>query len=340
MTFSHFHTFLSHVKEQNDLSEIYFLHAEDNWQVRKIMQVLTKKFTHVNGKSESNMYTLEGSAITVPDVVAAIQNQSLFSNSNFILVRNAEKLKKHTTLLKHLDTIEANYVLFLHWGGRKSKALEEFKEYSLKKGATISLKSFNQAEISEIIHEEATKRKITVENEVISRLCDFSSNNMTTISRELEKLFTIGEKEGKVTMEDFITYTSLENEYTGFQLNKEIADRNISVCLKIVSKIGTSDKTAFPVIIGTLHSFFSKGIIFAKYRNEKSDVLAKKLGVSPQGFFYAQRDYSALCANFKGIQLLQAMELIKEYDLKSKGVNSYGLEDNFLLDLVLRILVV
>ena len=340
MKFFEFQGFLTFLEGEKELSNIYFLNAEDTWQVEQIEKLLKQKFIQKNGENDSRMHILDGNTTSIKDIIAAMQNQSLFSSENFVSVRNGEKLKKNNIFLKYLGDIQNDYVLFLHWGGRKSKVLDAFKEYSEKEGISISLKKFTQAEISEIIKKTSTEKEISVENEVINRLCELSAHNMTVLSREMEKLFVVGEKTGVITIKDLAAYTSLETEYTGFQLSAAISQRNMRLCIEIASSFDSSIKSPVPVIIGILHSFFAKGLVYVKYRKETDTMLAKKLGVSPQSLFYVRRDYGALCTNFTGIQLLQSMELIKEYDLKSKGVNSYGLEENLLLDLLLKILLV
>ena len=71
-------------------------------------------------------------------------------------------------------------------------------------------------------------------------------------------------------------------------------------------------------IISSLFSFFQKVIIYHQIKNKRVYEIAKYLKINK--FFIKQYQIAAIKYNKK--QLLNIFKYLKEYDLKSKGVNN------------------
>ena len=70
--------------------------------------------------------------------------------------------------------------------------------------------------------------------------------------------------------------------------------------------------------------------------NDKSEKnVAAELGVNP--FFV--KDYTKAAANYKPQKLIEIFSLLREYDMRSKGVNNESTEDGGLLkEMIYKIL--
>jgi DNA polymerase-3 subunit delta len=87
--------------------------------------------------------------------------------------------------------------------------------------------------------------------------------------------------------------------------------------------------------IGALFSFYVKIFKYHELKNEDRVVVAKSLGINP----YFLKDYARAAKNYNLNQTINVIQVLYEYDLKSKGVNS-GSQDSYQLfkEMIFKIL--
>ena len=93
------------------------------------------------------------------------------------------------------------------------------------------------------------------------------------------------------------------------------------------------NKFPLPLTIGVLFSFFSKLLMIHSFDNNSKDYIAKQIKVHP--FFVPS--YQSGCANYSFEECIYIVSLLKEYDLRFKGVGG-GSSENLLKDLILNII--
>ena len=81
------------------------------------------------------------------------------------------------------------------------------------------------------------------------------------------------------------------------------------------------------MVMGSLYSFFSKLLHYQWLKGKGETNMAAAMGVPP--FFL--RDYEQAARNFPPAKLLRIMSHLRNYDLKSKGVNNESADDGELL---------
>jgi DNA polymerase-3 subunit delta len=88
-------------------------------------------------------------------------------------------------------------------------------------------------------------------------------------------------------------------------------------------------------VVAYLFSFFSKLLAASQLTDKNDKAIASSLKVSP----YAVRDYSLALRQFSPIKIISNISLLKETDLKLKGVNTGAETDGQLFrELVYRIM--
>ena len=111
----------------------------------------------------------------------------------------------------------------------------------------------------------------------------------------------------------------VSKEYNIFELQKALLQKNSLSVAKMVNYFESNTKKN-PVIpiVAYLYSFFSKVLLASQVPDKSEKGLVSALKVSP----YAIRDYSLALQQFTPDMLLRNISLLKEADLKLKGVNT------------------
>ena len=182
-------------------------------------------------------------------------------------------------------------------------------------------------------------RKLKIEPVAANLVAEYLGQDLSKVANEMEKL-VINLPPGATVDEKVIEeHIGISKDYNIFELQKAIGKREILKANKIVQYFAANPrKNPIQVVIGSLTTYFAKiyTLHFVGKKAEKDILEALRLR---SAFFL--REYRQAARNFSVEQTEKTLCLLKEYDLKSKGVgyNSVGKEDGALLrEMVWKIL--
>jgi DNA polymerase-3 subunit delta len=140
----------------------------------------------------------------------------------------------------------------------------------------------------------------------------------------------------QITVDRVMNQVGISKEYNIFELQKAIIRRDLLTATKI-ARYFESNPRRNPLIpvVAFLYSFFVKLLLAAQSPDKSEKGLANSLRVSP----YAVRDYSQALRNYQLPKIVDNLSLLKETDLKLKGVDSGSASDGQLVkELVYRLM--
>jgi DNA polymerase-3 subunit delta len=170
--------------------------------------------------------------------------------------------------------------------------------------------------------------------------------DISNISNELSKLMISLPEGGKeLTAEDIERYTGFSKDFNNFELCKALMERNEERALMIADNFARNPKEhPMPYTLPALFGEFKKVFIINYYawlaKTKRSPMpsdmeLARALHLSGTWFLSGLKQGASLWPNKITFKVLG---LLREYDAKSKGMNSGGLSDGELLrELILKI---
>jgi DNA polymerase-3 subunit delta len=88
------------------------------------------------------------------------------------------------------------------------------------------------------------------------------------------------------------------------------------------------------LVLGNLNNFFTKVLIYHYVKDKSQQNLARELGVSP--FFV--KDYEQAARSYPYGKTMQIIHYLREYDVKSKGVESNTDHGGLMKELMFKIL--
>ena len=159
---------------------------------------------------------------------------------------------------------------------------------------------------------------------------------MSKISNELDKLMLIVKKEELITTDIIENHIGISKDYNVFELQNALGNKDVLKANQIINYFSKNTKKYHIIpILASLFSFFRKIMIYHFLEDKSSRSVATALKVNP--FFVSQ--YQNASRNYNKKQLFHIFDYIKEYDLKSKGVNNKSNNQSGLLkELTFKIL--
>ncbi len=168
-------------------------------------------------------------------------------------------------------------------------------------------------------------------------LNEYLGNDLSRIANELDKLLlTLPAGNLKITPEHIEKNIGISKEYNNFELMKALSRRNLAKCYRIVHYFGENPKdNPLSQTVSSLFYFFSKVLVLHFIDAKESRNIAATLQV--HAFFVP--DYQQAAKNFSRKKSIEIISILREFDLRSKGIGSVNTPDGELLkEMIYRIL--
>lgn len=191
-------------------------------------------------------------------------------------------------------------------------------------------------QVPEWIGNYVKDKKYTIGPKATFLMAEFLGNDLSKIANEINKLL-INLPEGKeITPELVQDNIGISKDYNVFELQDALAKKDILKANRIVNYFASNEKE-HPIVmtLSSLYGYFSKILKFHFLADKSKFAAATALGVNP----YFVDGYAKAAANYNSAKLKYIFACLKEYDLKSKGVDNSSISNGELLkELVFKIL--
>lgn len=331
---------LSELKARK-FNPVYFLQGEESYFIDVISDYIE---AHALSDAEKgfNQVVVYGKDVAMATVLTHARRFPMMSEFQVVIVKEAQEIQDLNKeigarlLLDYLkQPVPSTILVFCH----KHKTLDKRRELgkSIDKLATsVTSKKLYDNQLPDFVAEHVRERKIAIEDRAIQALCEFVGNDLNRLANEIDKLLISLPAGESITTERVMNQVGVSKEYNIFELQKAILHKDLLMVAKIVNYMASNTrKNPMIPIVAFLYSFFSKLLLATQAADKSEKGLASALKVSP----YAIRDYSLALRQYSPVKILHNISLLKETDLKLKGVNNASADEGQILrELVYRLM--
>ena len=318
---------------------VYFLQGEEPYFIDKITDYIQNNVLSEAERS-FNQTILYGKDTTVEEVINTAKRFPMMANNQVVIVKEAQNLKNINELRHYITKPQQSTILVINY---KYKSLDKrTKLFKLIKDHAVvfdSKKIYDHkipAWITKYI--ESKNKRITSEASVL--LAEYLGNDLNKIAHELDKLFlTMPANSETITPDHIEKNIGISKEYNAFELNKALADKDVLKANRIINHFAKNpNEYALTKIIGSMDYFFSKvlGYHFLEEKEKKNkNAAASTLKLYPNILW----QYQNAANKYNKNKLAKIIGYLREYDLKSKGLNNTSTPSGELLkELIFKIL--
>lgn len=327
--------------KKGQFQPIYFLAGEETFFIDQVEKAILQNAFPAGGE-EFNLDVVYGRDISsVAEVISTCQQYPSFAERRVVVVREAQHINKKdswTPLLTYLGQLMPTTVLIVLYKNRKLDKRWEVSKKLIASKYYHEYAKLSERDLAPWIKSQVEAFGFQIDFKSAEIIADNLGNDLSRIVNELEKLTLVLQKGDVVDAIAIEKYIGISREYNTFELSSAVENRDVVKAVKIIDYFSKNPKSGpFPLVIGTLYSFFSKLWLFynlspADRANDSQ--LNKALGgyYRVQGVKRASRIYPPHKAE-------EAIALLAEYDLKSKGVGSKNQsESELMLELIYKLM--
>lgn len=305
---------------------IYFLMGEEPFYIDAI-----SKYIEQNVLSEAekgfNQMVLYGRDVSIEEIVENAKRYPMMAEKQVVIVKEAQDLSRTIeNLLSYALNPQPTTVLVLCY---KYKTLDKRKKLAktiVEKGILFESKKMYEDKIPDWIRRVLAGRGYTITPKASQMLVEFLGDDLGRISNELEKLQLIIKPGDQITPQLVEENIGISKDFNNFELQNAIGERDIKKAFAIVQYFSQNPKNnPLPMTIALLYGFFSKLLKYHALTNKGE--AAKALGVHP----YFLKDYHTAARNYPMKKVSSNISVIREIDMKSKGVGAANMPQGDLL---------
>ncbi len=324
----------------NDLNNkiyhpIYFLGGEEPYFIDKISETI-EDIVLTDSEKEFNQNVLYGLDVDVQTLISYAKRYPMMSNYQVIIVKEAQDFEGIDELENYASNPVESTILVLCYKYKKFDSRKKFARNIKKNGVWFESKKLYDYKIPQWINEQVENEGYTITPKASALINEFLGNDLSKISNEINKLIINLPDKTKISDEHIEEYIGISKDYNVFELQKALGKKDIVRANQIINYFKANPKEKpIVLVMGVLFSYFNKVLIYHQLKDKSKNNVASVLSIHP--FFV--NDYKITAQNYPVNKIVKVIDYLREYDLKSKGVDNNSMEGGELLkELVYKIL--
>ena len=280
---------------------------------------------------------LYGKETSVEQIIETAKRFPMMGNRQLIVVREAQYLDRSIDQLEpYVMNPQAQTVLVLCFKHKQIDKRKKIIKAITSKGVVLLTKPLYDNQIAGWISDTAKRFNFRFHPHASAMLTSFLGNDLGKIYKALEKLTHIVEKGADVTPDHIEKYFDYSKDYNSFELQNALGQRDLAHAYRIVHYMAiNASQHPFPLTISVVFNFFQK--LFMYHGLTRTSDAPKVLGVSP----YFVKDYQVAAQKYTMKQTASVLHLLREFDLKSKGVGAQNTPlEELMKEMILKIVSV
>lgn len=315
---------------------IYFLAGEEPYYIDLISDYAEKNILE-ESERDFNQMVLYGRDTNVRDIMNIARRFPMMSSHMVVIVKEAQELSKIDDLIYYVEKPLESTILILCYKYRSLDKRLKLAKTLDKQGNYFESTKLRDYQVPAWIEKYLAQKQCKIDPNAGSMLVDYLGTDLQKISNELDKLMITMPKDNRLVTTNLIEEKiGISKEFNNFELQKAIGEKNILKANMIVNYLANNQKNnPLLLTISTLFSFFSKILAYHYTKDKSRNNLAAVLKVNP--FFV--KDYEIAATKYNIAKTVQIINLLRTYDLKSKGFGNSGTEPGDILrELTFKIL--
>ena len=310
------------------LKPIYFLMGEEPYYIDRISEFIEANVLTEEERSFNQM-VLYGRDVTVEDVVSNAKRYPMMAEHQVIIVKEAQDLARSIEkLADYAKQPQPTTILVLNY---KYKTIDKRKALykTLQKcGVVYESKKLYENQVADWIKRVLSTKNYTIAPKAAQMLVEFLGTDLSKINNELDKLQIILPKGTQISPEHIEENIGISKDFNNFELRQAIGERNAFKAYRIVNYFAENPKdNPMVVTVTLLFNFFSQLLQFHGLADKSPRNVASALKVNP----YFVNEYVLAARNYPMKKVSEVISVLREFDVKSKGVGSNAVPQGDLL---------
>jgi len=293
--------------------EPYFIDRVSDYIEKNVLSEAEKSFnlTIFYGK-DSDPQTIAESALRFP----------MMAERQVIIVKEAQSLNQIEDLEKYTKKPAPSTLLVINYKYKKLDARTKLVKSISSNGVILTTKKIYDNKLPAWIENYLSKKNYSITPQAAQIITAHLGTDLSKVVNELDKLIIALGNTRRITPEHIEKNIGFSKDYNIIELQNALGERNIYKANQIINYFG-ANPVMHPIqkTIAGLFSYFSRLFSYHFMADKSEKGFGKKYNLHP----FIAGIYIKAAKKYSPSRLYRIMGILREYDMKSKGLGSSGM---------------
>ena len=285
-----------------------------------------------------NQMVLYGRDVTIDDIVSNAKRYPMMAERQVVIVKEAQDLSRTIEkLASYAENPQPTTVLVVNYKYKKIDKRKALYKAINKNGSVVfESKKLYDNQVPDWIRRVLKEQGYDISPKAAQMLVEFLGTDLSKVNNELDKLKIVLPEGTQITPDHIEENIGISKDFNNFELRKSVGERNIVKAHQIAKYFADNPKdNPMVVTVALLFNFFSQLLHLHGMTDKNPRSVASALRVNP----YFVNEYLTAARNYPMKKVSAVVALLREFDVKSKGVGANAVPQGDLLkELLVRIM--
>ena len=324
---------------------IYLLMGEESYFIDALAERLS---TTILDEAERafNQITVYGTDTEAGQVVNLCRQMPMMGKYQVVILKEAQQLRGIEKLGLYTQKPSPTTILVVCHKEKNADKRSSFYKGCAAHGTVFESVRPRDYEIAAWLQQFIKQRGLSIDQKALSMLTEHLGTDISKIANELQKL-TVSLPEGtqRITDADIEANIGISKDFNNFELCKAVAVRDMARALTIADHFARNPKEhplllSVMALFGQFRDLFTVNYLRWLSRRKGTAFPSDQelMRILKKNNTFVLGEIKQLAAGWDNRKVFGVLGLLREYDAKSKGLNSGGASDGELLrELLLKI---
>jgi DNA polymerase-3 subunit delta len=313
-----FEEILRQVRGQQ-FAPVYFLHGEEPYFIDAIARAIEE-----NGLPEAergfNQTVLYGKDVDHVTLLDYLRRYPMMSERQVVILREAQEMKNLGDLISYVENPMPTTLFVVCFKYKKYDLNTKLGKALKSKAVVFESKKLYDNQLPDWIAGYGKSHRLAIDGAAAMLIADYLGTDLARVTNELDKLALNLPADSPVTTAQVQEYIGISKDFNVYELQKALATRSIAKVARIQQYFAANiKKNPLIVTISSLYAYFSKVYMLYFLSGSSDGEIVKALELRSDWFL---KEYKVAAQHYSLAQTVAVLHLLKEYDLRSKGVNT------------------
>ena len=294
---------------------VYFLMGEESYFIDQITDYISKNVL-TDAEKSFNQHVLYGKDTDVNTIITHARRFPMMANHQVVVVKEAQNIKKIEELEPYIKAPLTSTILVVNYKYKTIDKRKSFAKQLAKSCVLFESKKIYENKLPAWINSYLAAHNYSIAPQAAAMLAEYLGTDLGKVSNELNKLIITLPEGTKIAPDHIEKNIGISKDYNIFELQNALSERNVLKSNQIINYFA-ANPSSNPITrtIASLYYYFMKILTLHFLTDKSPNAVASALQVAP--FFV--RSYMDAAKVYTPKKLVAIMEILREYDMKSKG---------------------
>ncbi len=307
---------------------VYFLCGNEPYFIDMVSNYIENNVLD-DGEKGFNQMVLYGKETSMSQILENAKRFPMMADHQVIIVKEAQHLTKELPQLEnYLLQPQPSTILVFAYKYKTPDGRSKVTKLLKKHAVYMESKPLYENKIPAFITDTFKQNGYKIDPDATRLLVEFLGTDLSKINNELSKLMIVHSSEQAITPQVIEDNIGISKDYNNFELRKALGMRDSVKVHKIINYFTENPKDN-PIVLtmAQLFSFFTQILKIHTLSDKSPQSVASAAGINP----YFVQEVMTAARNYPMKYCSRAIKLIRDTDVKSKGVGTVRAEHGDLL---------